>query len=215
MPAPVIPAARSTIAESVTEPPEAEAVTTIATAVSPEAADMPDVPTVKKRRTRPEKAEYAIIWNKVCTVLDKDRKKAVLSCVRNGRVAYIGETEFILALKTEFMVTRANREDYYACVDAALAQVLGKGYHMHSYLEGDAELAEYEKKNDILPAMMTRPVSPDPLGVPAETVLESQADGSKDPVLIERQDIPETERTVLDSLLSAVGDCNIYVEYKD
>lgn len=63
--------------------------------------------------------------------------------------------------------------------------------------------------------MMTRPVSPDPLGVPAETVLESQADGSKDPVLIERQDIPETERTVLDSLLSAVGDCNIYVEYKD
>ena len=215
IPAPVIPAAQSTIAESVTEPPEAEAVTTIATAVSPEAADMREVQTVKKRRTRPEKAEYAIIWNKVCTVLDKDRKKAVLSCVRNGRVAYIGETEFILALKTEFMVTRANREDYYACVDAALAQVLGKGYHMHSYLEGDAELAEYEKKNDILPAMMIRPVSPDPLGVPAETVLESQADGSKDPVLIERQDIPEAERTVLDSLLSVVGDCNIYVEYKD
>lgn len=94
----------------------------------------------------PVQADYARIWHDVCAVLDRERKKAVLSCVRAGRVAYIGETEFILALKTEFMVKRANREDYYSCIDAALTQVLGKGYHMRGYLEGDADLAAYEKK---------------------------------------------------------------------
>jgi DNA polymerase-3 subunit gamma/tau len=44
------------------------------------------------------------------------------------------------------MVKRANREDYYKYVDEALAGILGKGYHMRAYQEGDPELAGYEKK---------------------------------------------------------------------
>ena len=103
-------------------------------------------------------------------------------------------------MPTEFMVKRANREDYYTCVDEALAQVLGKGYHMRSYLEGDSELSAYEKKktdSDI------------------KSVLIEQVEGSHEPVAIERQDIPQGEREALAAVLDSVGDCRIFVEYKD
>ena len=166
----------------------------------------------KGRQVPVNDAEYNRIWSSVCAVLDRAKKKAVLSCIRNGRVVYIGETEFILALPTEFMVKRANREDYYTCVDEALAQVLGKGYHMRSYLEGDGELSAYEKKktdsdikSDLTPTKDTE----------KEPVLIEQVEGSHEPVAIERQDIPQGEREALAAVLDSVGDCRIFVEYKD
>lgn len=82
----------------------------------------------------------------MCAILDKEKKKAVLSCIRNGRVVYIGEGQVIVAFKTAFMVKRANREDYFKFTDAALSQILGGTYHMQGFLEGDAELSGYEKK---------------------------------------------------------------------
>ena len=115
-------------------------------------------------------------------------------------------------MPTEFMVKRANREDYYTCVDEALAQVLGKGYHMRSYLEGDSELAAYEKKktdSDIKSATIPQK------DTEKESVLTEQVDGSHEPVAIERQDIPQGEREALSTVLDAVGDCRIFVEYKD
>ena len=93
-----------------------------------------------------ESAEYQDVWKKMCAILDKEKKKAVLSCIRNGRVVYIGEGQVIVAFKTAFMVKRANREDYFKFTDAALSQILGGTYHMQGFLEGDAELAGYEKK---------------------------------------------------------------------
>ena len=77
-----------------------------------------------------ESAEYQDVWKKMCAILDKEKKKAVLSCIRNGRVVYIGEGQVIVAFKTAFMVKRANREDYFKFTDAALSQILGGTYHM-------------------------------------------------------------------------------------
>ena len=48
-----------------------------------------------------------------------------------------------------------------------------------------------------------------------ESVLTEQVDGSHEPVAIERQDIPQGEREALSAVLDAVGDCRIFVEYKD
>lgn len=93
-----------------------------------------------------ESAAYQDVWKKMCAILDKEKKKAVLSCIRNGRVVYIGEGQVIVAFKTAFMVKRANREDYFKFTDAALSQILGGTYHMQGFLEGDAELSGYEKK---------------------------------------------------------------------
>ena len=150
----------------------------------------------------PVQADYARIWHDVCAVLDRERKKAVLSCVRAGRVAYIGETEFILALKTEFMVKRANREDYYSCIDAALTQVLGKGYHMRGYLEGGADLAAYEKKNADLTV--------ETAAIPETAKKTPLREGKISP-----DDIPAEDREVLSPLLKQINDFHLYVEYKD
>lgn len=46
-------------------------------------------------------------------------------------------------------------------------------------------------------------------------MLTEQVDGSHEPVAIERQDIPQGEREALSAVLDAVGDCRIFVEYKD
>lgn len=48
-----------------------------------------------------------------------------------------------------------------------------------------------------------------------EPVLIEQVEGSHEPVAIERQDIPQGEREALSAVLDAVGDCRIFVEYKD
>lgn len=91
-------------------------------------------------------ADYQNVWDKMCAILDKEKKKAVLSCIRNGRVVYIGDGQVIVAFKTAFMVKRANREDYFKLTDEALSSVLGGAYHMQGFLEGDDELKTYEKK---------------------------------------------------------------------
>ncbi len=111
----------------------------------------PETPPVQAARPPVESAAYQDVWKKMCAILDKEKKKAVLSCIRNGRVVYIGEGQVIVAFKTAFMVKRANREDYFKFTDAALSQILGGTYHMQGFLEGDAELSGYEKKKSELP----------------------------------------------------------------
>ena len=114
------------------------------------AAAQPAATTAKAPSAAPvEKEEYQALWKKMCAILDKEKKKAVLSCIRNGRVVYIGDGQVIVAFKTPFMVKRANREDYFKFTDAALSQLLGGPYHMQGFLEGDAELGEYEKKKPL------------------------------------------------------------------
>lgn len=46
-------------------------------------------------------------------------------------------------------------------------------------------------------------------------MLIEQVEGSHEPVAIERQDIPQGEREALAAVLDSVGDCRIFVEYKD
>ncbi|WP_296909968.1 DNA polymerase III subunit gamma/tau [uncultured Megasphaera sp.] len=164
-----------------------------------------------------ESAEYQDVWKKMCAILDKEKKKAVLSCIRNGRVVYIGEGQVIVAFKTAFMVKRANREDYFKFTDAALSQILGGTYHMQGFLEGDAELAGYEKKKSELPDVQvveTVPEQPEDIPVPApsQEVTESGDETAWQPASFD--DMDEAERAVLGPLLKNVGDCNIYIENK-
>ena len=92
-------------------------------------------------------AEYQQVWQQVCDILGKKLKKpGVQSCVRTGRVLYIGGGEAAVAYKTPFLVKRANREDYFRFVDEALEMVLGGSCHMKGFLEGSPDVAEYEKK---------------------------------------------------------------------
>ena len=192
--------------------PAAEPVTAAAEKPMPQ----PAAPAAKTAAAAPvEKAEYQALWKKMCAILDKEKKKAVLSCIRNGRVVYIGEGQVIVAFKTAFMVKRANREDYYKFTDAALSQILGGTYHMQGFLEGDAELDGYEKKKSNL----TRPAEPEPLPeedipvpAPSQEAASSSDETAWQPASIE--DMDEAERAALGPLLKNVGDCNIYIENK-
>lgn len=179
-------------------------------------------------------AEYQGVWDKMCAVLDKEQKKAVLSCIRNGRVVYIGEGQVIVAFKTAFMVKRANREDYFKLTDAALSSVLGGTYHMQGFLEGDDELKEYEKKKPEpaaapvvtpAPAVSSRPEpatepepEPDPpptpteIDIPAPADLAEEDETSWQPASFD--DMSAAERAALGPLIKTVGDCNIYIENK-
>ena len=164
-----------------------------------------------------ESAAYQDVWKKMCAILDKEKKKAVLSCIRNGRVVYIGEGQVIVAFKTAFMVKRANREDYFKFTDAALSQILGSTYHMQGFLEGDAELSEYEKKKSDLPpvkAVEPASVQPEdiPVPAPAQEVGEPGDETAWQPASLD--DMDEAERAALEPLLKNVGDCNIYIENK-
>lgn len=164
-----------------------------------------------------ESAAYQDVWKKMCAILDKEKKKAVLSCIRNGRVVYIGEAQVIVAFKTAFMVKRANREDYFKFTDAALSQILGSTYHMQGFLEGDAELSEYEKKKSDLPpvkAVEPASVQPEdiPVPAPAQEVGEPGDETAWQPASLD--DMDEAERAALEPLLKNVGDCNIYIENK-
>ena len=164
--------------------------------------------------TRPvESAAYQDVWKKMCAILDKEKKKAVLSCIRNGRVVYIGEGQVIVAFKTAFMVKRANREDYFKFTDAALSQILGGTYHMQGFLEGDAELSGYEKKKSELPpvkAVEKAPVQTEdiPAPAPAQETSEPGNETAWQPASLD--DMDEAERAALEPLLKNVGDCNIY-----
>ena len=164
-----------------------------------------------------ESAAYQDVWKKMCAILDKEKKKAVLSCIRNGRVVYIGEGQVIVAFKTAFMVKRANREDYFKFTDAALSQILGSTYHMQGFLEGDAELSEYEKKKrDLPPVKAVEPASVQPEDIPvpapAQEVGEPGDETAWQPASLD--DMDEAERAALEPLLKNVGDCNIYIENK-
>lgn len=190
-----------------------------------------------------QKTAYQSIWKNMCAVLDKEKKKAVLSCIRNGRVVYIGEGLVIVAFKTAFMVKRANREDYFKFVDAALSSLLEGPVHMIGYLEGDEELATYEKKNskqginnrpadslkDVSKPVENQEAAPvrphfsqeneenvsDSLPVQEmnESITPAQQEEKLVPAAIE--DMSQEERALLEPLLRTVGDCNIYIENKN
>ena len=158
---------------------------------------------------------YQKIWQQMCDILAaKMKKPGVRSCVRTGRVVYMGGGEAVVAYKTDFLVKRANREDYYRFVDMALESILGSPYHMKGYLEGAPELSEYEKKKTEagmtnLPAERERrreKTAEDP----------KEAKALREPALrpASAADMDPAERAVLEPLLKAVGDCNIYIEDK-
>ena len=186
-----------------------------------------------------ETTAYQTIWKNMCAILDKEKKKAVLSCIRNGRVAYIGEGLVIVAFKTAFMVKRANREDYFKFVDAALSSLLEGSVHMIGYLEGDDELAAYEKKNsksgiNSLPVVSKQDISniagkshtisagseslsekgtkPADVSRIQHTIVQEKQEAKLVPATI--ADMSREERALLEPLLKTVGDCNIYIENK-
>ena len=172
-------------------------------------------------------AEYQQVWQQVCDILGKKLKKpGVQSCVRTGRVLYIGGGEAAVAYKTPFLVKRANREDYFRFVDEALEMVLGGSCHMKGFLEGSLDVAEYEKKN-AESGITSRPAEEQPLpkeeaqpeaaaGVSAEASLPQPPVSEEPPSL--RPVLPEemtaADRALLEPLLKTVGDCNIYIEDK-
>lgn len=170
-------------------------------------------------------ADYQNVWDKMCAILDKEKKKAVLSCIRNGRVVYIGDGQVIVAFKTAFMVKRANREDYFKLTDEALSSVLGGAYHMQGFLEGDDELKTYEKKKHksvaavpVVPEVpeVVRPPEPEPeplseipeTDIQAPTALPESDEEVWQPASVD--DMNADERAALGPLIKTVGDCNIY-----
>ena len=176
-------------------------------------------------------ADYQNVWDKMCAILDKEKKKAVLSCIRNGLVVYIGDGQVIVAFKTAFMVKRANREDYFKLTDEALSSVLGGAYHMQGFLEGDDELKTYEKKKHksvaaapVVPEVqeVVRPPEPEPEPEPlseipetdiqAPTALPESDEEVWQPASVD--DMNADERAALGPLIKTVGDCNIYIENK-
>ncbi len=212
-------------------------------APKPGTAAPSDAPTVSGPAKAVQTAAYQTIWQQMCAILDKEKKKAVLSCIRNGRVVYIGEGHVIVAFKTAFMVKRANREDYFKFVDAALSSILEGTVHMTGYLEGDEELADYEKKNSKQGINNQPPVSqasaakaaekkedlPAASSLPQEKMenkaksqpVPPQPLASVPPAQQEANLMPATvddmsqeERALLEPLLKTVGDCNIYIENK-
>ena len=174
-------------------------------------------------------ADYQNVWKKMCAILDREKKKAVLSCIRNGRVVYIGDGQVIVAFKTAFMVKRANREDYFKLTDEALSSVLGGTYHMQGFLEGDDELKAYEKKKrkavaaaPVAPVVpeVVQPADPEPAqppeipetDIPAPAVLPESDEAVWQPASVD--DMNADERAALGPLIKTVGDCNIYIENK-
>lgn len=217
----VRPAAREAVAPvpqpvRTVEPAVPAPAAPVVKAAAPADNKAPATPPVQAARPV-ESAAYQDVWKKMCAILDKEKKKAVLSCIRNGRVVYIGEGQVIVAFKTAFMVKRANREDYFKFTDAALSQILGGTYHMQGFLEGDAELSGYEKKKSELPpvkAVEKAPVQTEDIPAPAPA---QEASGTGDETAWQPaslDDMDEAERAALEPLLKNVGDCNIYIENK-
>lgn len=172
-------------------------------------------------------ADYQNIWQQVCQILGKKMKKpGVQSCVRTGRVIYIGGGEAAVAYKTPFLVKRANREDYVRFVDEALAMILGSPCHMKGFLEGSPEVGEYEKKNAESGISSLSPSESSPVKEEAVPESNEPAPAGQDvpqrPAQEEKtalrpavpEDMTEAERALLEPLLKTVGDCNIYIEDK-
>ena len=242
-PAPVVPEVQHTSLPQTANGKKAPDSVSPHPAVKPDAAAPTAVPAVSGPAKAVHTAAYQTIWQQMCAVLDKEKKKAVLSCIRNGRVVYIGEGRVIVAFKTAFMVKRANREDYFKFVDAALSSILEGTVHMTGYLEGDEELAAYEKKNSkqgianqtaVSQDKVSKPVektenlpaangsSPEKIGNEADSLSVQQPAVSAPPAQQESKLMPATvedmsqeERALLEPLLKTVGDCNIYIETKN
>lgn len=209
-------AAPSQVQQAMTQP-AAPAMTVAAEDETNAAEPIPEQG--QRQETAPMRAiakeEYQKIWKAMCAILDRDKKKAVLSCIQNGIVIYMGEGEAIVSYKTPFMVKRANREDYYTYVDNALASIIGSPIHMKGYLAGAPELAAYEKKNSNI-GIVSEPAAP------MEEKSTSSEPNEKAAVAAESKvveatiaDMTQEERDVLEPLLKAVGDCNIYIEQKN
>lgn len=232
-----------------TAPPQEPAAPSIQESLPPKLADRDVVIEPERRQERPQppapaaaqpaapspsgassvvpSAEYQRIWQQVCDILGKKLKKpGVQSCVRTGRVLYIGGGEAAVAYKTPFLVKRANREDYFRFVDEALEMVLGGSYHMKGFLEGSPDVAEYEKKN-AESGITSRPAEEQPrpkeeAQPEAAASVSDEASRSQPPVSAEppslRPVLPEemtaADRALLEPLLKTVGDCNIYIEDK-
>ena len=179
----------------------------------------------------PDASHYEDIWKKAIDILNKEKKKAIVSCLRMGKIVYIGQTEVVVELKTEFMVKRASREDYYSFVDDALAQIIGKGYHMLPYLTGDPALAEYIKKNSKRPTIggtsPAAPAAPSPADEPAaavpapESVRAAAPETTAVPAAAPQglqeaslDDMDPQERAAAQAVLQKAGDCAIYVEHR-
>lgn len=215
-------------------PPAVPVVTS--TAPPQEVKQEPPPPEPVKTPPKPVvSSQFQQVWQQVCQILKREKKLAILSCIRSGRVASIGDGKVIVAFKSPFMVKRANKEDYFRCIDGALNQILGGTNHMQAFLEGDEELADYEqaKRSSTPPVERPRPtqeIVPDEVpvtapAVPVETsqpaptppappvpVAPAQVPAVLQPATI--QDMSDEERTTLEPLLKMVGDCNIYVEHK-
>lgn len=241
-PAPVVPEVQHTSSPQTANGKKAPDSVSPHPAVKPNAAAPTAAPAVSGPAKAVHTEAYQTIWQQMCAVLDKEKKKAVLSCIRNGRVVYIGEGRVIVAFKTAFMVKRANREDYFKFVDAALSSILEGTVHMTGYLEGDEELAAYEKKNSkqgianqtaVSQDKVSKPVektenlpaanssSPEKIGNEADSLSVQQPAVSAPPAQQESKLMPATvedmsqeERALLEPLLKTVGDCNIYIETK-
>ena len=243
-PAPVVPEVQHASSPQTANGKKAPDSVSPHPAVKPHSAAPTAAPAVSGPAKAVHTTAYQTVWQQMCAVLDKEKKKAVLSCIRNGRVVYIGEGRVIVAFKTAFMVKRANREDYFKFVDAALSSILEGTVHMTGYLEGDEELAAYEKKNSkqgitnqtaVSQANVSKPVekkenvpaangsSPEKIGNEAGSLsVQQQPAASAPPAQQESKLMPATvedmsqeERALLEPLLKTVGDCNIYIETKN
>lgn len=242
-PAPVMPEVQHTSLPQTANSKKAPDSVSPHPAVKPHAAAPTAAPAVSGPAKAVQTAAYQTIWQQMCAILDKEKKKAVLSCIRNGRVVYIGEGHVIVAFKTAFMVKRANREDYFKFVDAALSSILEGTVHMTGYLEGDEELAAYEKKNSKQGINNQPPVSQASAAKAAEKKEDLPAASSLPQEKMENKaksqpvppqplavvppaqqeanlmpatvdDMSQEERALLEPLLKTVGDCNIYIENK-
>lgn len=161
--------------------------------------------------------QYPEIWQKMCAILNKEKKKSLLSCVRHGQIVQIENNQVIAQLTTEFMAKMANREINNKYTDAALSSVLGGTYHLQCYPKNDPALAEFikkkpprnEEKNSIPAAM---PVSETTAAATVQTDVAGPPE--KNWQIASVQDMSEAERAAAAPLLKNVGDCNIYIEQK-
>lgn len=184
--------------------------------------------------------QYADIWQKMCAILHKEKKKSLYSCVRNGQIVHIGQGLVIARLLTPFMAKMANREINTKYTDAALSSLLGGAYHLRCYPKGDPEVAEYVKKDQSSAPVAPKaaaPVTAPPAEMPVPAAMvpeeteplpqESVPAAAPDPLSPDAaslsaanwqpasvQDMDESERAAIAPLLKNVGDCNIYIENK-
>ena len=167
--------------------------------------------------------QYTQMWKAVQQDLDRRKKRVVASCMGNGTVLCVDGNEVVVTFKTEFMVKRANKEDYRRCVNEALEALLGAGFHIRVFLESDPDLAEYQKKKTdpagIKPAppepavLKLGPAEPSPGPAPEAAVpAQSQPAPTDERRTVSLKDMTQEEQDAIKPLLETLGECTIYVE---